>query len=45
MIGRVFWGGPVSDLAGDADPNFGLLEERDFVFRRAGSSIEGQRST
>jgi class 3 adenylate cyclase len=42
VIGRVFWGGPVSDLAGDADPNFGLLEERDFVFRRAGSSIEGQ---
>ena len=43
VIGRVFWNGPVRDLAGDADPDFGLLEERNFVFRRAGSSIEGQR--
>jgi len=43
VIGRVFWNGPVRDLAGEADPDFGLLEERDFVFSRAGSSIAGQR--
>jgi class 3 adenylate cyclase len=43
VVGRVFWSGPVRDLTGDADPDFGLLEERDFVFRRAGSSIAGQQ--
>jgi class 3 adenylate cyclase len=43
VVGRVFWSGPVRELTGAADPDFGLLEERDFVFRRAGSSIEGQR--
>jgi class 3 adenylate cyclase len=43
VIGRVFWNGSVHDLAADADPDFGLLEERDFVFSRAGSSIAGQR--
>jgi len=43
VVGRVFWSGPVRDLAGDADPDFGLLEERDFVFRRAGSSIARQQ--
>jgi class 3 adenylate cyclase len=43
VIGRVFWSGPVRDLGGDADPDLGLLEQRDFVFRRAGSSIGGQQ--
>jgi class 3 adenylate cyclase len=43
VIGRVFWNGPIRDLAGDGDPDFALLEERDFVFSRAGSSIAGQR--
>jgi class 3 adenylate cyclase len=43
VVGRVFWSGPVRDLAGHADPDLGLLEERDFVFRRAGSSIVGQQ--
>jgi class 3 adenylate cyclase/tetratricopeptide (TPR) repeat protein len=41
VIGRVFWTGPVYELAGAAD--FALLEERDFVRRRAGSSMRGQR--
>jgi class 3 adenylate cyclase len=41
VIGRVFWTEPVYELAGAAD--FGLLEERDFVRRRAGSSMSGQR--
>jgi class 3 adenylate cyclase len=43
VIGRVFWSGPVRALAEDADPDFGLLEQRDFVVRHAGSSIQGQR--
>ena len=42
VIGRVFWGGPVGELVTEADPDFGLLEERDFVHRHAGSSIAGQ---
>ena len=43
VIGRVFWGGPVRELVMGADPDFGLLEERDFVHRHAGSSIAGQQ--
>ena len=43
VIGRVFWDGPVGELVPGADPDFGLLEERDFVRRQAGSSIAGQR--
>jgi class 3 adenylate cyclase len=42
VIGRVFWSGPVCELAEGTDPGFGLLQERDFVHRRASSSIEGQ---
>jgi len=43
VIGRVFWGGPVRELVPGAEPDFGLLEERDFVHRHVGSSIAGQR--
>jgi class 3 adenylate cyclase len=43
VIGRVFWSGPVRELTEGMDPDFGLLEERDFVLGRAGSSIAGQR--
>ena len=43
VIGRVFWSGPVCELAEEADPDFVLLQERDFVLRRAGSSIDGQQ--
>ena len=43
VIGRVFWDGPVRELVTGADPDFGLLEERDFVHRHAGSSVAGQR--
>jgi class 3 adenylate cyclase len=42
VIGRVFWTGPVYELVGGA-PDFDLLTERDFVRRRAGSSISGER--
>jgi len=43
VIGRVFWTGPVYELVGAATPDFAVLEERDFVRRRAGSSMKGQR--
>jgi len=43
VIGRVFWSGPVCELAEEADPDFVLLQERDFVLRRAGSSIDGHQ--
>jgi class 3 adenylate cyclase len=43
VIGRVFWTGPVYELVGGGRPDFGLLEDRDFVRRRVGSSIAGER--
>jgi class 3 adenylate cyclase len=43
VIGRTFWSDPVSELVEGADPEFGLLQERDFVLPQSGSSIEGQR--
>jgi class 3 adenylate cyclase len=42
VIGRVFWTGPVYELLGGM-PDFELLTERDFVRRRAGSSLPGER--
>jgi class 3 adenylate cyclase len=42
VIGRVFWTGPVYELVGGM-PDFELLAERDFVRRRAGSSLAGER--
>jgi class 3 adenylate cyclase len=43
VIGRVFWSGPVCELVEGADPEFGLLRERDFVLPHPASSIKGQR--
>jgi hypothetical protein len=43
VIGRVFWSGPVCELAPGTDPEFRLLQERDFAHRRASSSLEDQR--
>ena len=43
VIGRVFWSDPVRELVPGADPDFGMLEDRDFVHRHADSSIAGQR--
>src|SRR5207302_6473152 len=43
VIGRIFWSGPVYELCADADPDLRQLEQRDFVRRRLGSSIEGER--
>ncbi len=42
VIGRVFWTGPVYELVGGM-PDFELLTERDFVRRRAGSSLPDER--
>ena len=42
VIGRVFWTGPVYELVGGM-PDFEVLTERDFVRRRAGSSLPGER--
>jgi class 3 adenylate cyclase/tetratricopeptide (TPR) repeat protein len=43
VIGRSFWPGAVRALISYDDPDFELLEERDFVRRRHGSSMAGER--
>jgi class 3 adenylate cyclase len=43
VIGRIFWAGPVYELVDDTDPDLRVLEERDFIRRRPGSSIAGDR--
>jgi class 3 adenylate cyclase len=43
VIGRVFWTGPVCELIDATDPDFDLLEERDFIRHRSGSSVAGER--
>jgi hypothetical protein len=43
VIGRVFWTGPVYELLEGLEPDFRILEERDFVRRRPGSSMAGER--
>ena len=43
VIGRVFWTGPVYELLEGIEPDLRILEERDFVRRRAGSSMAGER--
>jgi hypothetical protein len=43
VIGRTFWTGPVYELVGGSSPDIGLLEERDFVRRRPGSTLAGER--
>jgi predicted ATPase len=42
VIGRVFWTGPVYELV-DAQPDLRVLEERDLIRGRAGSSIADER--
>ncbi|MEO8291014.1 MAG: adenylate/guanylate cyclase domain-containing protein [Gaiellaceae bacterium] len=41
VVGRMFWVGPVCELVG-GEPDFGLLEKRDFIRRRQGSSMAGE---
>jgi class 3 adenylate cyclase len=43
VIGRVFWARPVYELLEGVEPNFRVLEERDFIRRRSGSSLLGER--
>ena len=43
VIGRVFWSGPVYELVGGAEPDLAVLEARDFIRRRSGSSMAGER--
>ena len=43
VIGRTFWSGPVYELVGEQHPDLGLLEEREFVRRRSGTSLPGER--
>ena len=42
VVGRVFWAGPVAELIQDVEVDFGSLEERDFISRRARSAIAGE---
>jgi AAA ATPase domain/Adenylate and Guanylate cyclase catalytic domain len=43
VIGRIFWAGPIYDLVQGADPDLRILEERDFIRRRPGSTVPGDR--
>jgi class 3 adenylate cyclase len=43
VIGRVFWEGPVCELLEGMTPDFGILEDRDFIRRRSGSTLAGER--
>jgi class 3 adenylate cyclase len=43
VVGRVFWPPPVAHLLGGAEPDFGLLEDRDFIRRRGGSTMAGEK--
>jgi class 3 adenylate cyclase len=42
VIGRVFWAGPVRELLEGAEPDFDILEDRDFIRRRSRSSLAGE---
>src|SRR5437764_2198854 len=39
VIGRVFWTGPMYELLNGAEPDLRVLEDRDFVRRRSGSTF------
>jgi class 3 adenylate cyclase/tetratricopeptide (TPR) repeat protein len=43
VIGRTFWAGPVYELVARMEPSLRVLEERDFVRRRSGSSLPGEQ--
>jgi hypothetical protein len=42
VIGRVFWTGPMYELVEEAEPDLHVLESRDLIRRRAGSSLAGE---
>jgi class 3 adenylate cyclase len=43
VIGRIFWAGPVYELVTEGEPDLRVIEERDFIRRRSGSSLAGDR--
>jgi class 3 adenylate cyclase len=43
VVGRTFWAGPVRELLAGEYPDLALLEDRDFVRRRARSTVPGER--
>jgi class 3 adenylate cyclase len=43
VAGRTFWDTPVIELLDGVEPDFQLLETRDFIHRHAGSTMEGER--
>ena len=42
VIGRVFWTGPVYELVEGLEPDLHVLETRDLIRQRSGSSLEGE---
>ena len=42
VIGRTFWASAVRELLGGSEPDFHLLEQRDFVRRRSGSLLDAE---
>ena len=42
VIGRIFWTSPVYELVPGMEPDLRALEDRDFIRRRSGSSLEGE---
>lgn len=42
VVGRAFWPSAVRELLDGTDPDFHLLEQRDFVRRRTASSLAGE---
>jgi class 3 adenylate cyclase/tetratricopeptide (TPR) repeat protein len=43
VIGRVFWSSAIRALLGGDEADFRMLEQRDFIRRRPGSSLEDER--
>jgi hypothetical protein len=42
VIGRVFWTGPVYELVDELEPDLHVLESRDLIRRRSGTTLEGE---
>jgi class 3 adenylate cyclase/predicted ATPase len=43
VIGRIFWARPVYELLEGLEPSLRVLEQRDFIRRRSGSSLLGEQ--
>jgi class 3 adenylate cyclase/tetratricopeptide (TPR) repeat protein len=43
VIGTAFWPSALGELLSGAEPDLRVLEQRDFIRRRSGSSLEGER--